>query len=122
MPTITGGALPAAISHVKFRSCGSGAFQADAGLLAKIPDSQSFTQAAVLPLGLSIAAAMFRKDTMALLLPGAPSAAQNKDKHGKKKVLIWGGRTSVGSCAIQLAAMAGFDMVTTASARNQYYC
>lgn len=105
----------------------SGAFQlyakADKGLLAKIPDKVSYKQAAVLPLGLSTAAtALFQKDAMALPLPGSPPA-QTLDKNGKKKVLlVWGGRTSVGSCGIQLAVAAGFDVATTASARNHDYC
>lgn len=123
----------------------SGAFQlyakADKVLLAKIPESVSYAQAAVLPLGLSTAAtALFQKDAMALPLPlpgssPSPSAAQTQtqtqtrtqtqtlDKNGQKKVLlVWGGRTSVGSCGIQLAAAAGFDVATTASARNHDYC
>lgn len=33
-------------------------------------------------------------------------------------MLIWGGATSVGSCAIQLAAAAGYDVVTTCSPRH----
>ncbi|KAK8092345.1 uncharacterized protein PG998_014980 [Apiospora kogelbergensis] len=45
---------------------------------------------------------MLPKNAMALLLTGTPSAAQNKDY-----------------CDIQLAAMAGFDVATTASTRNQ---
>ncbi|KAK8036862.1 hypothetical protein PG994_015359 [Apiospora phragmitis] len=101
------------------RSCHSGAFElstrADAGLLAKTLDPLSFAQAAVLPLGLStVAIAMFQTHAMALLLPTAPSAAQNKDKDGKKVFLVGGGRPSVGSCDIQLAATAG--------TRNQDCC
>lgn len=38
-----------------------------------------------------------------------------------KTVLIWGGSTSVGSCAIQLAVAAGYEVVTTASPRNFDY-
>ncbi|KAK7959578.1 uncharacterized protein PG986_004432 [Apiospora aurea] len=108
----------------------SGAFQryakADRGLLAKISDSVSYTQAAVLPLGLSTAAtALFQKDAMALPLPGtaaATTAMDNKDGAKKKVLLVWGGRTSVGSCGIQLAVAAGFDVAATASARNHEYC
>jgi len=36
-------------------------------------------------------------------------------------VLVWGGSTSVGSNAIQLAVAAGYDVVTTASPRNFDY-
>ncbi|KAK8116645.1 uncharacterized protein PG998_004926 [Apiospora kogelbergensis] len=107
----------------------SGAFQlytkVDRAVLAKIPVSVSYAQAAVLPLGLSTAAtAMFQKEAMALPLPVVGSTATTAvDAAGKKKVLlVWGGRTSVGSCAIQLAVAAGFDVATTASARNHAYC
>ncbi|KAK8079048.1 GroES-like protein [Apiospora phragmitis] len=112
----------------------TGAFQlyakADRGLSAKIPDAVSYAQAAVLPLGLSTAAtALFQKDALALPLPGSsspsPSSSSSsfdKDDQKKKVLLVWGGRTSVGSCAIQLAAAAGLDVATTASARNHAYC
>ncbi|KAK8062412.1 oxidoreductase-like protein [Apiospora hydei] len=107
----------------------SGAFQLYAktnkGLLAKIPDSVSFAQAAVLPLGLSTAAtALFQRDAMALPLPlpGTATAAMDENGQKKKVILVWGGRTSVGSCGIQLAVAAGFDVATTASARNHGYC
>ncbi|KAK8112758.1 oxidoreductase [Apiospora sp. TS-2023a] len=106
----------------------SGAFQlyakADKGLLAKIPDTVSYAQAAVLPLGMSTAAtALFQQDAMALPLPGTGNDATTLDKDGQKKVLlVWGGRSSVGSCGIQLAVAAGFDVATTASARNHEYC
>ncbi|KAK7995336.1 hypothetical protein PG990_014109 [Apiospora arundinis] len=105
----------------------NGAFQlytkADRGLLAKIPDSVSYAEAAVLPLGLSTAAtAMFQKDAMALPLPGSSSRRSTAETADRKVVLVWGGRTSVGSCAIQLAIAAGFDVATTASARNHAYC
>jgi len=36
-------------------------------------------------------------------------------------VLVWGGSTSVGSNAIQLAVAAGYDVITTASPRNFDY-
>ncbi|KAK8000830.1 GroES-like protein [Apiospora marii] len=106
----------------------SGAFQlyakADRGLLARIPDGVAYAQAAVLPLGLCTAATgLFQEDAMALPLPGTNAATATTDKNGHKKVLlVWGGRTSVGSCAVQLAVAAGFDVATTASARNHDYC
>jgi len=79
-----------------------------------IPDNISFEQAAVLPLGLSTAAcALFKKDRLGLQLPSSP-----KCKSTDKTVLIWGGSTSVGTNAIQLAVAAGYDVVTTCSPRN----
>lgn len=63
--------------------------------------------------GVSVATkALFHKDMLAGDLPSlspTPKAAA---------LLIWGGSTSVGSCAIQLAAAAGYEVITTASPRN----
>jgi len=87
-----------------------------AHMAAPIPDSMPFADAAVLPLGLSTAACgLFQKDFLGL---NAPSAAPRPTG---KTLLVWGGSTSVGSNAIQLAVAAGYDVVTTASPRNFDY-
>jgi len=79
-----------------------------------IPDSMSFEQAAVLPLAVATAACgLFLEDQLGLQ---APSVEPLEPKG--KTVLIWGGSTSVGSAAIQLAVAAGYEVVTTASPRN----
>jgi NADPH:quinone reductase-like Zn-dependent oxidoreductase len=81
---------------------------------SQIPDSVSFEQAAVLPLGLATAAcALFLKTRLGLQLPSSPMR-----KSTGKTVLIWGGSTSVGTNAIQLAVAAGYDVITTCSPRN----
>jgi NADPH:quinone reductase-like Zn-dependent oxidoreductase len=97
-----------------------GAFQRYAVLsqymVAPIPADLSFEQAAVLPLALSTAATgLFQQNHLALALPTmeAPERAET--------VLVWGGSTSVGSNAIQLARCAGYRVVTTASPRNFDY-
>jgi NADPH:quinone reductase-like Zn-dependent oxidoreductase len=97
-----------------------GAFQhyvvALAGLAAPIPDDMRFEDAVVLPLGIATAAAgLFQKDFLALRPPSA------RPEPLSATVLIWGGSTSVGSNAIQLAAAAGYDVITTASPRNFDY-
>ena len=97
-----------------------GAFQHYAILLAHmtapIPDAMPFEDAAVLPLGLSTSAcALFQQDFLALKAPSAAPAQTGKT------LLVWGGSTSVGSNAIQLAVAAGCDVVTTASPRNFGY-
>ena len=97
-----------------------GAFQDYVVLLAHmaapIPDAMPFENAAVLPLGLSTAACgLFQKDFLGL---NAPSAAPTR---AGKTLLVWGGSTSVGSNAIQLAVAAGYDVITTASPRNFDY-
>lgn len=97
-----------------------GAFQLYPVLLehmtSAIPADLPYEQAAVLPLGLSTAACgLFQQDLLALRLPGTGSDA------AKETVLVWGGSTSVGSNAIQLAVAAGYDVFTTASPRNFDY-
>ena len=101
-------------------SAAEGGFQTRTVLLermtAPIPDSMTFADASVLPLGLSTAACgLFQKDCLGLEQPSA-----FPEKSGKT-VLIWGGSTSVGCNAIQLALAAGYDVVTTASPRNFDY-
>ena len=79
-----------------------------------LPDSISFERAAVLPLAIATAACgLFLDDQLGLRMP-----AVERPEPAGKTVLIWGGSTSVGSAAIQLAAAAGYEVVTTASPRN----
>lgn len=99
----------------------AGGFQTYCVLLAKlsspVPKSLDFVDAAVLPLGLSTAAAgLFQKDHLALDYPkeGAPPSG--------KTLLIWAGSSSVGSNAIQLAVAAGYEVFTTSSPKNFDYC
>jgi NADPH:quinone reductase-like Zn-dependent oxidoreductase len=97
-----------------------GAFQQHVVLMqhmvSAIPGSLSFEQAAVLPLALSTAASgMFQKDQLGLALP----AVDPVDR--AETVLVWGGSTSVGSNAIQLARNAGYRVVATASPHNFDY-
>lgn len=85
-------------------------------VVSKIPDSLSYTSAAVLPLAISTAAAcLFKKETLALPLPKTSDA--NPPSSGKS-VLVWGGSSSVGATAIQLAAGAGHKVVSVASKHN----
>lgn len=87
-----------------------------AHLASPIPDTLPYDAATVLPLALSTAACgLFEPQHLALDRPTL--APQDKGK----TVLIWGGSTSVGSNAIQLAAAAGYRVVTTASPRNFDY-
>ena len=82
-------------------------------LASPIPDTLSYESACVLPLTLSTAACgLFQADQLALRHPSATAARTGQS------VLIWGGSTSVGSNAIQLAVAAGYDVITTASPRN----
>jgi NADPH:quinone reductase-like Zn-dependent oxidoreductase len=80
--------------------------------IAKIPDNANFTDAAVLPLGLSTATScLFEESILGLELPPGQG--------GKgKTVLIWGASSSVGSCGVQLAAAAGYEVIAVASEKN----
>lgn len=76
----------------------------------------AYEDAAVLPLALSTAACgLFQKDQLGLEYPSATA------KPTGKTLLVWGGSTSVGSNAIQLAVAAGYDVIATASPRNFDY-
>jgi NADPH:quinone reductase-like Zn-dependent oxidoreductase len=101
-------------------SAAEGAFQAFTIVLPRlttlIPDQLSYAEAAVIPLGVTTAACgLFQSDLLALELPTAIRKARDQ------WVIVCGGATSVGSNAIQLAAAAGYDVVTTASPRNFDY-
>jgi len=104
----------------KRNSAAEGAFQTYTVILAHmaapIPTAMSYESAAVLPLGLSTAACgLFQKDHLALQYPSAAP------KPTGQTLLVWGGSTSVGSNAIQLAVAAGYEVITTASPKNFDY-
>lgn len=92
---------------------------ADQKVVVKLPDNVSFEQGSVLPLGLSTAAAgLFQDDFLGLRTPKSPAASNQNNE----KILVWGGSSSVGSCAIQLAKAAGYGVVATSSEHNKKYC
>ncbi|PYH88702.1 oxidoreductase [Aspergillus ellipticus CBS 707.79] len=87
-----------------------------AHMVSRIPDTLSYEKAAVLPLGISTAACgLFEPDQLNLRHP------QPKPTPTGRTVIIWGGSTSVGSNAIQLATAAGYEVLTTASPHNFDY-
>lgn len=98
-------------------SASAGAFQhfvvLKSTMTAQIPDTMAFVEAAVLPLGLATAGAgLFQPDHLGLRLPGGAEPEQSET------VLIWGGTTSVGCNAIQLAHSAGYHVTSTGSPRH----
>lgn len=98
-----------------------GAFQkytvVSSSAVSELPYSIPTSVGAVLPLGISTAAAgLYQKGYLALPYPSEKPEALGRT------VLIWGGSSSVGSCAIQLAVASGVDVITTASPRNFDYC
>jgi NADPH:quinone reductase-like Zn-dependent oxidoreductase len=85
-------------------------------MVSPIPETLRYEHAAVLPLGLSTAACgLFQKNHLALQYPSADA------KPTGKTLLVWGGSTSVGSNAIQLAVAAGYAVIATASPKNFAY-
>ncbi|MCJ1450485.1 hypothetical protein MMC28_000816 [Mycoblastus sanguinarius] len=84
------------------------------GLTSSIPANLSYEQAVVIPLGVSTAACgLFQDDQLKLQYPTVPA-----QKPTGKTLIIWGGSTSVGCNAIQLAVAAGYEVFTTSSPKN----
>jgi len=82
-------------------------------LASPVPDAMTFEEAAVFPLAVSTAAsALFQTDQLGLRHPTSAAPATGE------VVVVWGGSTSVGSNAVQLAAAAGYRVIATASPRN----
>ena len=111
---------PANGTDQKYNSPAHGAFQLYTVLLvdaaSQIPPTLSYESAAVLPLGLCTAACgLFQKDQLGLQLPSVSR------KPTGKTLLVWGGSTSVGCNAIQLAVAAGYEVITTCSPKNFDY-
>ncbi|KAJ4419013.1 hypothetical protein N0V82_005238 [Gnomoniopsis sp. IMI 355080] len=85
-------------------------------LTASMPHNIPWEQAAVLPMGVSVSTKLlFHRDMLAMHLPSLNPTSKGET------VLIWGGSTSMGSCAIQLAVAAGYEVITTASPHNFDY-
>ncbi|KAA1476170.1 GroES-like protein [Dentipellis sp. KUC8613] len=75
--------------------------------LIKIPDGTSDEEAATLPLAVATAAIGMRR------LTNYPQGAPYN-----RYVLVWGGSSSVGLYAIQLAHLSSYKVITTASPKN----
>jgi NADPH:quinone reductase-like Zn-dependent oxidoreductase len=81
--------------------------------IAKIPEQTSYEDAVVLPLGVNTAAScIFSDEILNLDMPTASHGGKGKT------LLIWGASSSVGSCGVQMAALAGYDVVAVASRKN----
>ncbi|KUJ21629.1 oxidoreductase [Mollisia scopiformis] len=87
-------------------------------LIAKIPESATFEDAVVLPLGLlASSACLFHSSTLGLAMP--PREQESGSGSGRGEVLlVWGASSSVGCCGVQLAIAAGYEVFGVASARN----
>ncbi|KAJ3041399.1 hypothetical protein HDV00_009378 [Rhizophlyctis rosea] len=87
---------------------------ADAIQTFKKPNNLTFDQAATLPVGIATA-------VLALFADKGLGLKRKADGQEQEWVLINGGASSVGVYAIQLAARAGYKVITTASAKNEQY-
>jgi NADPH:quinone reductase-like Zn-dependent oxidoreductase len=86
----------------------------DPEFIAPVPSHIKYEEAVVTPLALATAgSALFSKDFLGLQLPTEPTRTPTG-----KTVIIWGGASSVGCSAIQLAVSAGYEVFTTASPKN----
>ncbi|KAJ5196572.1 Polyketide synthase enoylreductase [Penicillium cf. viridicatum] len=86
-------------------------------LTCPLPADVSFAQGSVVPCALSTAAAaLYQKEDLHLQHPSVTP------KPTGKTLLVWGGASSVGGCAIQLAKASGYEVVTTASPQNHGQC
>lgn len=90
--------------------------------IAKIPQTLQFKDATVLPLGVNTASTcLFISACLGLRLPGTQAQPQQDDKGQQEKreaLLVWGASSSVGSCGVQLATHAGYEVVGIASRKN----
>ncbi|KAI1608249.1 zinc binding dehydrogenase [Exophiala viscosa] len=81
--------------------------------IAKIPEHTTYKDAVVLPLGVNTAAScIFSKEILNLSMP------LHSDGGKGKTLLVWGASSSVGACGVQMAALAGYDVVAVASSKN----
>ncbi|KAF2230088.1 GroES-like protein [Viridothelium virens] len=86
-------------------------------MTSRIPDEVAFEDACVIPLGCSTAAAgLFQDGYLNLQPPSSPP-----QQLIGQTLLVWGGSSSVGSNAIQLAVAAGYEVIATASPKNFEY-
>ncbi|KAL1797143.1 hypothetical protein ACET3X_003749 [Alternaria dauci] len=80
-----------------------------------IPASLPFKDGVVLPIALATAASgLYPPNLLNLPLPATP----RPKAEARKTILIWGGSSSVGLSAIQLAVASGVRVITTSSPAN----
>lgn len=100
-------------------------------LTTPLPESISFERACVLPLALITSSlGLFGKDYLGLDLPtvppppprpAAPDTSTTGDGTPSRVVIITAGASAVGGTAVQLAASAGYEVVSTSSPKNFEY-
>ncbi|KAM0712025.1 hypothetical protein Q7P37_011119 [Cladosporium fusiforme] len=102
---------------------GDGAFslycRIPAAYAAVLPENTTYAEGVVLPLAIdTVAAGFYQKGYMGLDFP----STQSKPGSKTDVVVVYGGSSSVGCAAIQLAYNAGYRVIATASTRNFDLC
>jgi NADPH:quinone reductase-like Zn-dependent oxidoreductase len=86
---------------------------AEAQASTPLPKSVSYEDASALPLSVSTAAhGLYSEQHLGLPLP------TNSPQSSGKSILVWGGSSSVGAAAVQLAVASGLKVLSTASSKN----
>ncbi|WPG99406.1 Hypothetical protein R9X50_00222000 [Acrodontium crateriforme] len=120
-----GDRVAAHLINLKTNQPKHGAFQlysiAKAATVARIPDSISFTQAAVLPLAIDTAGTGLYDSAEQGKGLGLEFPSLNPKPSGKT-IVVWGGSSSVGAMATQLATASGAHVVAVASRHNFDFC
>ncbi|KAH6622460.1 chaperonin 10-like protein [Boeremia exigua] len=81
----------------------------------KLPDNLDFLQAVMLPMGVGTAGMALYND-LGLAYPDLKAPKKNLGS-----ILIWGGASSVGTMAIQLARLSGYSVYAVASETHHAY-
>jgi len=91
-------------------------------MVTSIPRNISFEEAVVLPLACDTAMAGLFVPRALGLSTDSLEGGQAVSSRDHEVLLIWGGSSSVGCCAIQMSRAAGYDVYVTASAKNYELC
>jgi NADPH:quinone reductase-like Zn-dependent oxidoreductase len=84
---------------------------------AKLPENVSFVEGSVLPICFNTAVtSLYQKSGLALPWPRLEPQATGK------VFIVWGGSSSVGSNAMQLARASGFEVAATCGSHNVEFC
>ncbi|ERS95191.1 hypothetical protein HMPREF1624_08402 [Sporothrix schenckii ATCC 58251] len=88
----------------------------EAHMAYRVPAAVPFAAAASLPMGVMVAMfGLFHPTYLNLRTPSPTGPPPAPAAGSPEVVLIWGASTSVGSQAVQMAARAGYEVITTAS-------
>ncbi|EHY53186.1 Dehydrogenase orf1 [Exophiala dermatitidis] len=90
--------------------------------VTKIPASTKLEDATVLPLAVNTSATcLFAPECLGLRLPSGNRTQESPAKEEETEtetLLVWGASSSVGSCGVQLATLAGYEVIGVASKKN----